>query len=144
MSDRDGATTVGWLRDEILPPLLILAVALILWEAAVKSSTFRLVAPAPTDIVDRFKTKTLWYHTGFTVLRRCRILISAVLGVCYRPDRPFPLSRAGCVPYVIVSCHPDHRRHSLAYDLVRLRPRTQDHDLCHHFVSPSSPTRRAG
>ena len=70
MSDRDGATTAGWLRDEILPPLLILAVALILWEAAVKSLDIPpWLLPAPTDIVDRFfKTKTLWYHTGFTVL----------------------------------------------------------------------------
>ena len=27
MSDGDASTTAGWLRDQILPPLLILAVA---------------------------------------------------------------------------------------------------------------------
>ena len=33
-----------------------------------------------------------------------------------------------------IECHPDHRHRSAAHDLVRLRHRAQDHDLCHHFV----------
>ena len=51
------------LRDEVLPPLIILALALGFWELSVKVLDIPpWLLPAPSDIVDRFfKTTTLWY-----------------------------------------------------------------------------------
>jgi ABC-type nitrate/sulfonate/bicarbonate transport system permease component len=107
MSEGDASTTSGWLRDEILPPLLILAVALTLWEVAVKSFDIPpWLLPAPTDIVDRFfKTTTLWYHTGFTVLEALAgFLISAILGVSLSAGIVHSrFLERGVFPYVIVS-----------------------------------------
>ena len=67
----DAAPTIqNRLRDEILPPLIILALALGFWELSVKILDIPpWLLPAPSDVVDRFfKTTTLWYHTGLTVL----------------------------------------------------------------------------
>src|SRR6266478_9509948 len=72
------------LRDEVLPPLIILSLALGFWELSVKVLDIPpWLLPAPSDVVDRFfKTTTLWYHTGLTVSEALAgFMISAVLGV---------------------------------------------------------------
>ena len=95
------------LRDDVLPPLLILACALAGWELAVKALDVPpWLLPAPTDIVDRFfKTTTLWYHTGFTVLEALAgFLISAVLGISLSAGIVHSrFLERGVFPYVIVS-----------------------------------------
>ena len=86
-----------------------------------------------------FKTTTLWYHTGFTVLEAMAgFAISAVLGIALSAGIVHSrFLERGVFPYVIVSnAIPDHRHHSAAYDLVRLRHRAQDHDLRDHLVLP--------
>jgi ABC-type nitrate/sulfonate/bicarbonate transport system permease component len=95
------------LRDEVLPPLFILACALAGWEFAVK--TFDVppwLLPAPTDIIDRFfKTTTLWYHTGHTVLEALAgFLTSAILGISLSAGIVHSrFLERGVFPYVIVS-----------------------------------------
>jgi ABC-type nitrate/sulfonate/bicarbonate transport system permease component len=106
MSDRDGATTAGWLRDEIRA-LLILAKSHSTFGSGGQSLDIPpWLLPAPTDIVDRFfKTKMLWYHTGFTVLEALAgFLISAVLGVSLSAGIVHSrFLERGVFPYVIVS-----------------------------------------
>src|SRR5271166_1559517 len=86
------------LRDEVLPPVLILAAGLGAWELAVKGLDIPpWLLPAPSDVVARFfKTPTLWYHTGFTV--------SAVLGIALSAGIVHSrFLERGVFPYVIVS-----------------------------------------
>jgi ABC-type nitrate/sulfonate/bicarbonate transport system permease component len=63
--------------------------------------------PAPSDVVDRFfKTTTLWYHTGLTVLEALAgFVISAVLGVSLLSAGVVHsrFLERGVFPYVIVS-----------------------------------------
>ena len=63
--------------------------------------------PAPSDVVDRFfKTPTLWYHTGLTVLEALAgFVISAVLGVSLLSAGVVHsrFLERGVFPYVIVS-----------------------------------------
>jgi ABC-type nitrate/sulfonate/bicarbonate transport system permease component len=95
------------LRDEILPPLLILAVVLGCWELSVK--VFDLppwLLPAPSDVAGRFfKTTALWYHTGLTVLEALAgFVISAVMGVSLSAGIVHSrFLERGVFPYVIVS-----------------------------------------
>jgi NitT/TauT family transport system permease protein len=95
------------IQRDMLPPVLILAVVLALWQLLVKALDIPpWLLPAPSDIVDRFfKTTTLWYHTSFTV-------IEALAGFAYSAVFGILLSAAivhsrflerGIFPYVIVS-----------------------------------------
>src|SRR5262249_57737087 len=94
MSDAT-STIQNRLRDKILPPLIILALALGFWELSVKVLDIPpWLLPAPSDVVDRFfKTTMLWYHTGLTVLEALAgFVISALLGVSFsavRAQSPF-------------------------------------------------------
>jgi ABC-type nitrate/sulfonate/bicarbonate transport system permease component len=95
------------LRDEVLPPVLILAAVLVGWQLAVRSLDVPpWLLPAPTDIVDRFfKTTTLWYHTANTVLEALAgFLVSAVLGISLSAGIVHSrFLERGVFPYVIVS-----------------------------------------
>src|SRR5260370_27441377 len=95
------------LRDEILPPVLILAVVLGLWELSVKALDIPpWLLPAPSDVAARFfKTPTLWYHTGFTLLEALAgFTISAVLGIALSAGVVHSrFLESGVFPYVIVS-----------------------------------------
>jgi ABC-type nitrate/sulfonate/bicarbonate transport system permease component len=107
MSETAASNIRSRMRDEVLPPLLILVLALGLWELAVKTLDIPpWLLPAPTDIVDRFhKTTTLWYHTGLTVLEALAgFLVSAVLGVSLSAGIVHSrFLERGVFPYVIVS-----------------------------------------
>jgi ABC-type nitrate/sulfonate/bicarbonate transport system permease component len=101
-----GRTSSRW-RDEVLPPLVILAVVLGSWELAVKALDIPpWLLPAPSDIVDRFlKTTTLWYHTGITVLEAAAgFAVSAALGISLSAGIVHSrFLERGVFPYVIVS-----------------------------------------
>ncbi len=58
-----------WL-DRVLPPAIILAVLLIVWQGTVRALDLPpWLLPAPSDIVARFgRTSSLGYHTGMTVI----------------------------------------------------------------------------
>jgi ABC-type nitrate/sulfonate/bicarbonate transport system permease component len=104
----DAAPTIqNRLRDVILPPLIILALALGFWELLVKLLDIPpWLLPAPSDVVDRFfKTTTLWYHTGLTLLEALAgFLISAMLGVSLSAGIVHSrFLERGVFPYVIVS-----------------------------------------
>jgi ABC-type nitrate/sulfonate/bicarbonate transport system permease component len=104
----DAAPTIqNRLRDVILPPLIILALALGFWELSVKLLDIPpWLLPAPSDVVDRFfKTTTLWYHTGLTLLEALAgFLISAMLGVSLSAGIVHSrFLERGVFPYVIVS-----------------------------------------
>jgi ABC-type nitrate/sulfonate/bicarbonate transport system permease component len=107
MSNPVAYNALSRLRDEALPPLLILAVALGIWEISVK--VFDLppwLLPAPSDVGTRFfKTTALWYHTGLTVLEALAgFLISAVIGVLLSAGIVHSrFLERGVFPYVIVS-----------------------------------------
>jgi len=94
-------------RDEVLPPLVILAAVLVGWELAVKVLDIPpWLLPAPSDVVDRFlKTTTLWYHTGITVLEAAAgFAVSAVLGISLSAGIVHSrFLERGVFPYVIVS-----------------------------------------
>ena len=95
------------LRDNVLPPLLILACALSVWELTVRTLDVPpWLLPAPSDIVQRFfKTTTLGYHTGNTVLEALAgFLISAMLGISLSAGIVHSrFLERGVFPYVIVS-----------------------------------------
>ena len=95
------------LRDEVLPPLIILALALGVWELSVKVLDIPpWLLPAPSDIFDRFfKTTTLWYHTSLTVLEAVAgFATSALLGVSLSAGIVHSrFLERGVFPYVIVS-----------------------------------------
>jgi ABC-type nitrate/sulfonate/bicarbonate transport system permease component len=95
------------LRDEVLPPLLILACVLAGWELAVRAFDVPpWLLPGPSDIVDRFfKTTTLWYHTSHTVLEALAgFLVSAALGISLSAGIVHSrFLERGVFPYVIVS-----------------------------------------
>src|SRR5262252_8808089 len=95
------------MRDEVLPPLIILALALGFWELSVQVLDIPpWLLPAPSDIVDRFfKTTTLWYHTGLTVFEALAgFAVSAVLGVSLSAGIVHSrFLERGVFPYVIVS-----------------------------------------
>jgi ABC-type nitrate/sulfonate/bicarbonate transport system permease component len=95
------------LRDEVLPPVLILVAGLGAWELAVKGLDIPpWLLPAPSDIVARFfKTPTLGYHTGFTVLEATAgFAVSAVLGIALSAGIVHSrFLERGVFPYVIVS-----------------------------------------
>jgi ABC-type nitrate/sulfonate/bicarbonate transport system permease component len=95
------------LREDVLPPVLILAFVLIGWQAAVREFDVPpWLLPAPTDIVERvLKTTTLGYHTGYTVLEALAgFLVSAVLGISLSAGIVHSrFLERGVFPYVIVS-----------------------------------------
>src|ERR1700730_8944078 len=95
------------LRDEILPPVLILAAVLGLWQLSVKALDIPpWLLPAPSDVVARFfKTPTLWYHTGLTVMEALAgFSISAALGIALSAGIVHSrFLERGVFPYVIVS-----------------------------------------
>jgi ABC-type nitrate/sulfonate/bicarbonate transport system permease component len=95
------------LRDDILPPLLILAVVLGVWELSVKAFDVPpWLLPAPSDVAVRFfKTRTLWYHTGLTLLEALAgFVVSAILGVALSAGIVHSrFLERGVFPYVIVS-----------------------------------------
>ncbi len=107
MSGNAPATTPNRLRDEILPPVLILVLVLGVWQLAVRALDIPpWLLPAPTDVVERFfKTNNLWYHTGLTVLEAIAgFLISAALGVSLSAGIVHSrFLERGVFPYVIVS-----------------------------------------
>jgi NitT/TauT family transport system permease protein len=107
MSEAAAPSIRSRLRDEVLPPLLILACALAGWELAVKAFDVPpWLLPAPTDVVARFfKTTTLWYHTGYTVSEALAgFLVSAVLGISLSAGIVHSrFLERGVLPYVIVS-----------------------------------------
>ena len=107
MSDAAAPTMPDRLRNEILPPLVILAVVLGFWELSVKALDIPpWLLPAPSDVVVRFfKTATLWYHTGLTVLEALAgFAVSAVLGVSLSAGIVHSrFLERGVLPYVIVS-----------------------------------------
>src|SRR5580704_18212182 len=98
---------INSLRDEVLPPLIILALALGFWELSVKVLDIPpWLLPAPSDVVDRFfKTTTLWYHTGLTVSEALAgFMVSAVLGIALSAGIVHSrFLERGVFPYVIVS-----------------------------------------
>jgi len=87
--------------------VIVLAALLGAWELYVRVRGIPdYLLPAPTDIVDRFfKTTTLWYHTGYTVLEALAgFLISAVLGISLSAGIVHSrFLERGVFPYVIVS-----------------------------------------
>ena len=95
------------MRDEVLPPLSILACALAGWELAVKAFDVPpWLLPAPTDIVDRFfKTDdALVSHRIHRVGGARRIPVSAVLGISLSAGIVHSrFLERGVFPYVIVS-----------------------------------------
>jgi ABC-type nitrate/sulfonate/bicarbonate transport system permease component len=99
--------TTSRLRDDVLPPLLILAVVLAVWEGAVRLLDIQpWLLPAPSAIAARFvRTPTLWYHTGFTVLEALAgFVVSAVLGIALSAGIVHSrFLERGVFPYVIVS-----------------------------------------
>src|SRR5262249_37626692 len=107
MSEAVTPTIRSRLRDEVLPPLLILGCLLAGWELAVRAFDVPpWLLPAPTDIVARFfKTTTLWYHPSHTVLEAlCGFLISAALGISLSAGIVHSrFLERGVFPYVIVS-----------------------------------------
>jgi ABC-type nitrate/sulfonate/bicarbonate transport system permease component len=107
MTKADALAVPGRLRDKVLPPLIILACALIGWELAVRVLDVPpWLLPAPTDVIDRFfKTTTLWYHTSNTVLEALAgFLISAILGITLSAGIVHSrFLERGVFPYVIVS-----------------------------------------
>ena len=95
-----------WL-DRALPPAIILAVLLVVWQGSVRLLDLPpWLLPAPSDIAIRFgRTSSLGYHTGITVLEALSgFAISAVLGVSLSGgivhSRFF---ERGLLPYIIVS-----------------------------------------
>jgi ABC-type nitrate/sulfonate/bicarbonate transport system permease component len=107
MTKADALAVPSRLRDKVLPPLTILACALIGWQLAVRVLDVPpWLLPAPTDVIDRFfKTTTLWYHTGNTVLEALAgFLISAILGITLSAGIVHSrFLERGVFPYVIVS-----------------------------------------
>jgi len=107
MTKTDALAVPSRLRDKVLPPLIILACALIGWELAVRVLDVPpWLLPAPTDVIDRFfKTTTLWYHTSNTVLEALAgFLISAILGITLSAGIVHSrFLERGVFPYVIVS-----------------------------------------
>jgi ABC-type nitrate/sulfonate/bicarbonate transport system permease component len=107
MTKADALAIPSRLRDKVLPPLIILACALIGWELAVRVLDVPpWLLPAPTDVIDRFfKTTTLWYHTSNTVLEALAgFLISAILGITLSAGIVHSrFLERGVFPYVIVS-----------------------------------------
>jgi NitT/TauT family transport system permease protein len=95
------------LIDRILPPLIILFVVLALWEGAVRA--FEIppwLLPAPSDVAARlFKTASLWYHTGLTVMEALTgFSISAALGIALSAGVVHSrFLERGVLPYIIVS-----------------------------------------
>lgn len=97
--------TRGW--ERILPPVLFLLAALVLWEGAVWWFQIpRWLLPAPSAIAARFlKLKTLWYHTGLTVMEAASgFAMSAALGIALSAGIVHSrILERGVFPYVIVS-----------------------------------------
>ncbi len=97
----------GTLFERLIPPALILAVGLGLWELAIQALDVPpWLLPAPSDIAVRFaKASNLPYHTGLTVLEALAgFAISAVIGITLSAlivHSSF-LER-GIFPYIIVS-----------------------------------------
>ncbi len=110
MSDPNGASapagaTRTW--DRLLPPAIFLLAALVLWEGAVRLFEIpRWLLPAPSAILARFlKMKTLWYHTGLTVMEAFTgFAMSAVLGITLSAGIVHSrILERGVFPYVVVS-----------------------------------------
>lgn len=93
--------------DGIGPPLLILAVVLMAWEAAVRLMDVPpWLLPAPSKVALRFvRTQDLLYHTGLTLLEAgAGFAIAAVLGVALSAGiANSRFLERGLLPYVIVS-----------------------------------------
>jgi NitT/TauT family transport system permease protein len=107
MSESGTRSLPARLLEDVLPPLLILACVLAIWEGAVRALDVPpWLLPAPSEIVDRFfKTRTLVYHTGNTVLEAVSgFLVSAVLGISLSAGIVHSrFLERGVFPYVIVS-----------------------------------------
>jgi NitT/TauT family transport system permease protein len=93
--------------ERLGPPLLILAVALAIWEGLIRVYDVPpWLLPAPSDIATRFvKATNLLYHTGLTVLEALAgFALSAVVGItlsaCIVHSR---FLERGVFPYIIVS-----------------------------------------
>lgn len=93
--------------DGMGPPLLILAIVLLAWEAAVRLLDVPpWLLPAPSKIALRFvRTQDLLYHTGLTLLEAgAGFAIAAVLGVTLSAGiANSRFLERGLFPYVIVS-----------------------------------------
>jgi ABC-type nitrate/sulfonate/bicarbonate transport system permease component len=93
--------------DRLLPPLLIMALLLGLWELAVDQlHVARWLLPPPSAIALRFvHTQDLWYHTGLTLLEAgAGFAISAVLGIALAAGiANSRFLERGIFPYVIIS-----------------------------------------
>jgi ABC-type nitrate/sulfonate/bicarbonate transport system permease component len=108
MSGSDGAPAPAarpW--ERLLPPALFLLAALLLWEGAVRwLQVPRWLLPAPSQIAARtFKLRTLWYHTGLTVMEALAgFAISALLGIALSAGIVHSrILERGVFPYVVVS-----------------------------------------
>ncbi len=99
------AETRTW--ERLLPPALFLVAALLVWEATVWWFGIpRWLLPAPTQIAARFvKMKTLWYHTGLTVMEAASgFAASALVGIALSAGIVHSrVLERGVFPYVIVS-----------------------------------------
>jgi ABC-type nitrate/sulfonate/bicarbonate transport system permease component len=95
------------LVEQFAPPLLVLAVLLVAWQAAVRLLDIPpWLLPAPTDIWARLGgTARLWYHTGQTMLEAASgFAVSAVLGVVVSAGIVHSrLLDRSLFPYIVVS-----------------------------------------
>jgi len=93
--------------ERVLPPLLFLVALLFLWEGTVRWFDIpKWLLPAPTAILDRFlKLKTLWVHTGLTVMEALSgFAASAILGITLSAGIVHSrFLERGVFPYVVVS-----------------------------------------
>jgi ABC-type nitrate/sulfonate/bicarbonate transport system permease component len=93
--------------EKLAPPLLILLVALTVWEGAVRALDVPpWLLPAPSAIMRRFfNTPTLLYHTSYTVLTALAgFCISAFVGVMLSAGIVHSkFLERGLFPYIVVS-----------------------------------------
>lgn len=108
MSERDqGGERSASLWERVLPPAIFLAVLLVGWELAVGWLAIpKWLLPAPSGVVERFlKLKTLWFHTGLTVMEAASgFAASAVVGITLSAGIVHSrFLERGVFPYVVVS-----------------------------------------
>jgi ABC-type nitrate/sulfonate/bicarbonate transport system permease component len=93
--------------ERLLPPALFLLFVLVVWEGAVRGLEIpKWLLPAPSAVVARFlKMKTLWYHTGLTVMEAATgFSLSACLGIALSAGIVHSrFLERGVFPYVVVS-----------------------------------------
>jgi ABC-type nitrate/sulfonate/bicarbonate transport system permease component len=108
MSEQEvGGERAAALWERVLPPAIFLAVLLVGWELAVGWLAIpKWLLPAPTGVVERLlKLKTLWFHTGLTVMEAASgFAASALIGITLSAGIVHSrFLERGVFPYVVVS-----------------------------------------